>query len=339
VKTANRVVQYFDLDRDESVRVDTEIGRIVAAEGISDARDLAIDLAKYAFRLPDSLVDVLRDFRLHETSAALVLRGFPVTGARIGPTPTSWAQDDPTCTLREELYILLVASTLGDVFGWSTLQDGHLVHNVVPIPGHESEQSGHGQELLAWHTEDGFHPHRCDYLALLALRNVDHVPTTVAAVDTVELSARDREVLQERRFLIRPDKEHLRRAEELATTEGERHRIHEMETRPDPCAVLFGSADAHYLRIDPVFMDPVPGDDEAKRALEALTQGLEENLQEVALEPGELLLVDNYKAVHGRSAFRARLDGTDRWLKKVVVTRDLRKSRALREGPGARVLQ
>jgi len=34
--------------------------------------------------------------------------------------------------------------------------------------------------------------------------------------------------------------------------------------------------------------------------------------------------------VHGRKPFTARFDGTDRWLKRVCITRDLRKSRDAR---------
>ncbi len=50
----------------------------------------------------------------------------------------------------------------------------------------------------------------------------------------------------------------------------------------------------------------------------------------MALEPGDLLIIDNYRAVNGRKPFQARYDGRDRWLKRIGVTRDLRKSRAAR---------
>ena len=33
--------------------------------------------------------------------------------------------------------------------------------------------------------------------------------------------------------------------------------------------------------------------------------------------------VDNRRAVHGRSEFRARFDGTDRWLQRTFVVDDL----------------
>jgi alpha-ketoglutarate-dependent taurine dioxygenase len=57
------------------------------------------------------------------------------------------------------------------------------------------------------------------------------------------------------------------------------------------------------------------------------------------LEPGDVCFIDNFKAVHGRRAFKARYDGHDRWLKRVNITRDLRKSRAEREAPTSRVIR
>lgn len=48
--------------------------------------------------------------------------------------------------------------------------------------------------------------------------------------------------------------------------------------------------------------------------------------QDVAVGPGSLLIVDNYRAVHGRRPFTARYDGTDRWLKKLTVSRNLRQN-------------
>jgi alpha-ketoglutarate-dependent taurine dioxygenase len=58
----------------------------------------------------------------------------------------------------------------------------------------------------------------------------------------------------------------------------------------------------------------------------------------VVLEPGDVCLIDNLKSVHGRKPFLARYDGSDRWLKRINIARDLRKSRACRQGPNGRIL-
>ena len=61
-------------------------------------------------------------------------------------------------------------------------------------------------------------------------------------------------------------------------------------------------------------------------------------MTEVVLRPGDVLFIDNYRVVHGRKPFKARYDGTDRWLKRIGVTRDLRKSRAARETAASRII-
>ena len=43
----------------------------------------------------------------------------------------------------------------------------------------------------------------------------------------------------------------------------------------------------------------------------------------VCLKPGDVLLMDNRKGAHGRTAFTAFYDGHDRWLQRVYVRRSL----------------
>jgi L-asparagine oxygenase len=53
------------------------------------------------------------------------------------------------------------------------------------------------------------------------------------------------------------------------------------------------------------------------------------------LEPGDMVFVDNRLVVHGRIAFWPRYDGTDRWLHRIFVHLDNRRSRSRRVGNGA----
>jgi L-asparagine oxygenase len=289
--------------------------------------------------LPLELVRTLTAFRHRETSAVVIFTGLPLDDVRIGPTPANWnSQPDPRSTLREELFLVLLGSLLGEIFGWATLQDGRLIQNVLPIASQEHEQSGHGSRVsLAWHTEDGFHPFRCDYLGLLALRNEDRVPTTVACVDGVSLSTAHRRTLSEPRFIIRPDNEHLYQRSRDRQTGAETLPSDWVE--PLPAAVLFGDPNRPYLRIDPYFMSAIAGDDEAEAALASITRQLDLGLNNLVLDPGTVCFIDNYRAVHGRRAFAPSYNGRDRWLKKITVTRDLRRSRAARAGPDVRVLR
>ncbi len=280
--------------------------------------------------LPVGLRRFLEGFRRTESSVACLVRGLPVDDQAIGPTPGHWetaAASDRA--INEELMLALCGIGLGEPFTWATLQSGRIVQNVLPIAGDEGLQNGYGSKaLLEFHTEDGFHPHRCDYLLLLGLRNPDRVPTTIASVRDIELGARDREVLGRNCFCIMPDDEHIRQLAERSPRHPALAEMIRMRDRPEPVAVLTGDPSQPYLRVDRPFMRCTDGDAEAQAALDRLMAELERVQQDVVVGPGTLLVLDNYLAVHGRKSFRVRADGTDRWLKKVTVRRDLRRSAA-----------
>lgn len=303
-----------------------------------DVLDQAADIAR---SLPQTLVRFLSSFRLGELAGAALIRGFRVSQAVIGPTPPHPLSGVSERTVEPDLFLILLASLLGDVFGWRTLQDGAILHNVLPIPGDEYEQSGAGSKVeLDWHIEDAFHECRADYLALMCLRNPSNVPTSLASLRSVDLDSIDLQLLRERRFQIRPDRIHIRGAKTPAErTFAGQSGIIAHQSSPEPTSILFGAADSPYLRINPPFMQPSDGDTRAVEALASIIERLTAVLHPVPLQPGDVLVVDNYLSVHGRGAFQPFYDGNDRWLRKVLITRDLRKSRHLRRTPASRVLE
>lgn len=336
----------FELEPEEADQLAELLAELTERYTTSEDPEFLRRAAVLAYRLPERLCQHLVDFRLHEPQSGLcLLAGFPVDQQAIGSTPKHWKhRSAPPPTLAEELFLVLTASILGDPIGWSTQQAGFLVHDIFPIEGHEHEQLGSGsEELLTWHVEDAFHPCRGDYIGLMCLRNPYRVATTVGYLDVEGLDESMVRVLTQPRFTIRPDESHLpkNRPENqnlTPTLERAYQRIEKMNAAPEKIAVLFGDPAAPYLRLDPYFMDPLDDDPEAQRALDYLEGVLEGRLFDLVLEAGQVIFIDNFKAVHGRRPFKARYDGSDRWLKRVNVTRDLRKSRELRESAESRTI-
>ncbi|MFD3544614.1 arginine beta-hydroxylase, Fe(II)/alpha-ketoglutarate-dependent [Streptomyces sp. NPDC058655] len=300
------------------------------------------DLPQLAARLPLGTQRFLREFKLADRRGHAVVRGHRFDPERIGPTPAHWrGRSRPGPEFAEELLLMLYGALLGEPFGWATQQDGHLVHDIFPIREHENDQLGMGsRELLTWHTEDAFHPYRSDYLILGALRNPDHVPTTVGELDLSSLSSEDIDLLFEPRYHIAPDESHLPKnntigsAEEAARFATIQKMIDERPLGP----LLYGSRVDPYMRLDPYFTS-VPEDDlDARRAYDALCKVIDSGMREVVADEGDVLFIDNHRAVHGRPPFTARYDGTDRWLKRVCVTTDLRRSREMRATADTRLL-
>ncbi|WP_400161942.1 guanitoxin biosynthesis L-enduracididine beta-hydroxylase GntD [Brevibacillus sp. TJ4] len=303
-----------------------------------------------AQELPRRLRDEINRFRLLESGGGLcVVRGFPVDDSKLGKTPAHWnVKPSHSPTIQHDIFFYLCASLLADPIAWATQQDGYIMHDILPIKGYEFEQLGAGSEvLLTWHTEDAFHPYRTDYLGLMCLRNPDGVETTYASIEEIELDEQTKRILFEPRFVIRPDESHLEKnrgqlRKELAASEELLQRSYEkierMNNDPEKIAILFGDPNRPYMRIDPYFMDDVFEDEETRSAFHTLVTKIDENIKGYALQPGEILFLDNYKVVHGRMPFKARFDGTDRWLKRLNIARDMRKSRDSRISAEHRVI-
>lgn len=322
------------------------IGDIAARFDSAESPEFLHEAPLIAHELPRGIRSCVNQFRLrHSSPGHCRISGYPVDPHKIGPTPAHWRRNGrPSSVLDEEIYLVLLGSLLGEVIGWATQQDGRIVHDVAPIAGHESEQLGSGSEqLLWWHTEDAFHPYRGDYLGMFCLRNPDRVATTIAEVTVDELEPRHVDRLFEPHFVIRPDNSHKKQnSGDRSRADGEAKvaysRIEQMEERPEKIAVFSGGREAPYVRIDPFFMDPIADDADSQQALDALVKSIDGKLEQLVLLPGDVCLIDNLRVVHGRRPFRARYDGNDRWLKRINIARDLRKSRDARQSEGSRVI-
>lgn len=328
------------LDSADIDRIEVLLANVLAKYLRVDSEPFITDATVWSHELPWRLREQINELRLLEADdGVLVISGFPVDQLKIGATPPALTEfQDSSLTFREETYLILVAVLLGDLIAWSTQQSGHIVHDVFPVRKHQDLQLGTGsRQLLTWHTEDAFHPYRADYLAILCLRNPDRVPTTVSSIASINLDEETRYWLSQPHFMIHPDESH-RGATDIKVTSGDsRDMIQQMLTSAESNSVLFGHAAHPYWRLDPYFM-PTPATDGARRALQTLIEQIDANIIDVVLQPGDVCIMDNFRVVHGRRPFEARFDGTDRWLKRVLVARDLRKSVAVRHGGRSRII-
>ncbi|MFR9754012.1 TauD/TfdA family dioxygenase [Nocardia sp. 004] len=249
------------------------------------------------------------------TAGAAIVSGIPFVDKEFGPTPPSWYAaarygGDPVARMRSfefDLLMLLLARSVGEPFGWQGQQGGRLVNNIVPVAGHEHEQSGASSTaLLSPHTEDAFHPRRAHLLLLGCLRNPDLVGTTVSSVRRVALAAAHQELLSTPVLPILPDISY--------DTSPEKH-----SAIPVPTLWSMSGVDQQTIRYDPAYTPLADAEPEFRAAYRQLTVELGRVSVTAALAPGEILLVDNDIAVHGRVPFTARYDGADRWLKRVNI--------------------
>jgi L-asparagine oxygenase len=212
-----------------------------------------------------------------------------------------------------------VMSRLGDVIGYADEKEGSLVHDVCPVPGRETSQENASSVHFDLHTENAFHRVPPDHVGLACLRpdrdGLGH--TLVASMERAlpTLPARAVAVLRQPRYRVRPP----------ASFGG--------GDLPRECLpVLTGHPDAPTVRH--AHHTPVAADAEAAGALRQAAAALAAVAVSIAARPGDLLLIDNRAALHGRTAFHPRFDGEDRWLQRCYVVADLRASAVMRDRRG-----
>lgn len=267
--------------------------------------------------LPARLIAALMSFRcVGNEYGTLIVENLPVD-ADLPPTPSDGRLPDwelaPVSTIAQ----LAASSHLGDVIGFSDEKDGLLVQDVIPVRGAEDRQENSGSAFLELHTEDGFHPFKPDFLTLLCLRpdHADRAYTITGAVARImpRLSRLCTETLRQPLFRIRYSSSFAQTGSAGFS---------------EPIAVLSGPLTDPMLVADFHAMEPLTL--AARWAIEELETVLKGALAGTVLKAGTLLVVDNRAAVHGRTAFTARYDGTDRWLRRCFTIADLRPSRGFR---------
>ncbi|MFG2049476.1 TauD/TfdA family dioxygenase [Micromonospora sp. NPDC048935] len=242
-----------------------------------------------------------------DDDGVLLVRGLPLD--ELPPTPSgtgtspAWTEL-PVATVGQ----LMIMSQLGRSLSYIDEKCGQLVQDVCPQPGAEQRQENSGSVLLELHTEDGFHPNMPHFLSLLGLRgDHDGVAVTVTAGVRATLGDLDQDTIAQ---LGRPD---FRIRYSSSFTGGDEAWF------SSPMPVLGAAGE---LRVDFHASEGVTP--AATEALARLESAMRDRLVGVVLEPGELLVVDNRAAVHGRTGFQPRYDGTDRWLRRSFAVTDLR---------------
>jgi hypothetical protein len=298
----------------------------------SQVRDLLIEVCRHpnnleessflprasllAHELPIRVREALYDFKLRESSVGLLITNNPVSPQDVGPTPKShWRPGERRPLAPPQIMHGLYASLLGEIYGFESQQCGRIFNDLIPMRGHPPYSSS-GAGNIGLHTEDCFQPYSPDYIGLLCLRNEERSATTFSSLAETEIPENIRRILWEELFAVK------------VPIEG--------GVSPASGSMLFGDPKRPYLRFTAI--DPNKTTSEMASALDFLRNALGQNRQSVTLTQGDCLYLDNFLAVHGRKAYQP-LDSNGRWFCRLIMSRDLRRTRALREAPETRVVR
>ncbi|GCE37860.1 putative oxygenase (putative secreted protein) [Rhodococcus wratislaviensis] len=232
------------------------------------------------------------------------------------PTPTqSGTWERTTDNVFSEFIMVMFSHGLGLPISYRDQRNGTVFHDIFPTAANAMQISSQSSGIiLGHHTEMFFHPCPPDHLMLHCLRSdPDRLAQTfVAALPDIEsrLPATTREILRAPSFAL-----------DLAELHGSYvHRGRPICTGdPRPVIPIVTDSSPVQFRFEPALTTPVGR--AAADALHAAEHAAHEAAVAGTLDAGGLLILDNRRAAHARSSFPARFDGTDRWLRRMMLGR------------------
>ena len=235
-------------------------------------------------------------------------------GVGIGSVPKTPATPFPSSvneqSSKESARTLLhYAHQLGYPIAYAQEQNGQLIQNILPVHKTEAQQISTSSKVeLALHTETAFHPYKPDYILLLCLRGDDKAATTYANVnDIVEM--------------LSPEVIKALKQPWYKTAVDDSFRTHGEPQKEFILPILSEVNNQLTITYDNFFMRGI--NDIANLALAEMNAAIMKCTKEIVLKTGDLLVIDNSMVIHGRKPFQARYDGTDRWVQRMLVRKQM----------------
>jgi L-asparagine oxygenase len=312
-----RAPDVVSLSGEEQVRLLALAGELTVSP--SDSPELFCRQAHRAARqLPDRLVEALADFAYRGSdTGTLLLDRLPVSEPP--PTPpdnrSHLAESTPLARVQA-----IVNHSCGQMVAYEAEGHGRLYQDMVPNRAMALSQTSLGSGVeLELHTEQAFSKLRPDVLSLACLRGHPDAKTYVlpAHVLLEQMTPFERKLLRRELWTTGVD----------GSFKLGGHEFIEGESR-GPLAIVAGAQDDPTIVFDQDLMAGVT--DEAQAMIARVVEVYRAQRFSVTLEPGQILLVDNVRAVHGRSPFTPSFDGSDRFISRSFAIRDLVRTRYAR---------
>ena len=261
---------------------------------------------------PSLIADICNFHSFFLAPGALLITGLPLDPI-LPQTPKLGGRSTEKQSFVSEGCLTGIAKLIGEPFAYASEKNGEMIHNICPVKNSETIQSNESSMVdLDLHVENAYFDHRPDYLALCCLRQDHKGEALTSFVDirsvVLRMNHADTLELQKPAFVVPSPPSHH------SAMGGEKW------SSPRP---LFNTFE------EPNFLCHLPGmkalDPQTQKALDNFEKAAKRQdvMHSVALQPGNILLLNNRKVAHSRSVFQPRYDGKDRWLQRVYINAGL----------------
>jgi len=238
---------------------------------------------------------ILNHFSRIYENGFIIFRNFPID--YLGETP-----ENNTDSIGEQTRLAriqgILLHVLGEMISFEAEGTGHLFQDIIPVKKMATLQTSVGSNKeLEIHTEQAFSELRPDFLSLACIRGDSEALTYILPVSRIIENISDPGILHEPQWKIGVDLSFKLLGQEFL----------EGDIR-GPLAILQGSQ----LVFDQDLMMGITK--EAHLKIGEIVDIYYKYRISHCLQPGEILIIDNRKVVHGRSPFSPKYEGKDRFL-------------------------
>jgi L-asparagine oxygenase len=311
--------------------VEVNILRVLAANITAHPSNEAVlfceQAAEMAEFLPVRIRNVLTEFANEGSSTGMLLiTRIPLDDETLPVTPPGNQVHSGELTIMARIQAIF-NHAYGHMIGYEAEGDGRLFQDMVPKEELKSSQTSLGSNVeLEIHTEQAFSKLRPDIVSLACLRGDPDAKTYILPVHYLleYVTPQQQEFLRQSYWTTGVDMSFKMNG----------HEFLDGDLR-GPLPIISGSYDDPYFVFDQDLMKGVRND--AQEMIQKIVDVYYVHRLEHVLSPGEIVLVDNRRAVHGRSPFKPKFDGTDRFIIRSFAVLDYEKSSYARPDGGKTV--
>jgi L-asparagine oxygenase len=245
----------------------------------------------------------------------ILIKNIPIDDSEIGETPETNNLKIGEKTILAKIQSLFM-NFIGDMIAYEAEGYGLLFQDVVPIKSMAKEQTSVGSNTeLEVHVEQAFSKLRPDILSLGCLRSDSNALTYILPVKKIieNIGKEDLDTLFIPLWKTGVDLSFKLNGNDFI----------EGDIR-GPLSILYGKKEDPFLLFDQDLMFGL--NESSNEMVKKIVSIYCENRISHNLQPGEIILIDNRRAIHGRSSFFPKYDGNDRFLVRTFGTFDYDKS-------------
>jgi L-asparagine oxygenase len=278
--------------------------------------------------LPPQIKSIITSFATAGSNRGfLLIRTPPLDETTTPKTPSGNQHKIGETTILAKIQAILI-SAISDMISYEAEGYGNLFQDIVPIKAMETAQTSLGSNTeLEIHTEQAFSSLKPDILSLACLRGDINAFTHIFSIKTIleHMTPEEQTFLREPLWKIGVDLSFKLNNNEFI----------DGDIR-GPMPIISGPTNDPTLVFDQDLMSGTTT--EATNMIKKIVDIYYQKKLRHNLQPGEILLIDNRRAVHGRSAFKPKYNGEDRFLIRCFSTFDLTQSEYARENNSRKIL-